>query len=478
MVFGLCAWMLYKSHDEARHYAVETSQNITLIAQRDIQRNIEILSLSLDSLTHRYQHPSFRQLSREQQRSYLFGSTLPAKHVEVMAVLDHAGKVLVSSMPGDARNTYGDRPYFTEQRDKPDLGLYISKPIDAKFARGLQVIVLSKRLSNEDGSFAGVVLMALNLSYFRDLFSGLQLGEAGVMSLYSRDGVVYMRLPSTADAIGRDISTSPGFQQIKPMMARDSGSFVVRAITDGVQRLYAFRNIPGTELMVFVGRSEQDIFMHWRDSLYAVASLMLLFSIACVLLLRVVRREFRQRQEAEEKLRTLVRIDGLTGLLNRRALDDMLAALWGRCRRQEGSFSLLFIDVDYFKFYNDNYGHQQGDEVLVAVAQTIAGQLPRSSDIAARYGGEEFIVVLEETDADGALLVGEKIRAAIEQLNILHARSQCGHVTASIGAATYRRELYADIDAVLNAADAALYQAKADGRNRVCSAGPTRQGLL
>ncbi len=469
MMCGLCAWVLYRSHEEARHYAVETSQNITLIAQRDIVRNIEILSLSLDALANRYQNAMYATLTHNQQHSYLFGSTLAAKHVVVMAVLDRTGKVAVSSLPGAPANTYGDRPYFTIQRDQPDVGLYISKPIVAKFAQDLRVIVLSKRLSKADGSFDGVVVMALDLAYFRELFSGVALGENGVMSLYSGDGVVYMRLPYSQSLIGRDVSSSAGFLQIRSLMQQDSGSFFARAVNDGVRRLYAFRRIPETQLVVFVGRAEKDIYKHWTDNLYTIVTMMFLFVLVCMVLFLVLRKELKKRVEAEEKLRQLARIDGLTGLLNRRALDDMLRDLWNRNRRSNGIFSILFIDVDYFKFYNDTYGHQKGDDVLVSVARAISVQLPRSADIAARYGGEEFIAVLPETDQGGAVVVGEKIRRAIEALQIPHSKSQSGHVTASIGVATYEHGVHDSIDAVLNAADGALYAAKGRGRNNVQS---------
>jgi len=467
MVFGLFGWMLYKSHEEASQYAVETSQNITLMAQRDIVRNIEILSLSLDALANRYQDPLFRQLTHNQQYSYLFGSVAAAKHVMVMAVLDAAGKVAVSSLPGTPANTYGDRLYFTVQRDRPETGLYISPPITAKFDRELQVVVLSKRLSNQDGSFAGVVVMALDLSYFRELFSGIALGEDGVMSLYARSGVVYMRLPYAASMIGRDISSSDNFLRIKSLIQQESGSFFARAVTDGVKRLYAFRNIPGTQLVVFVGRSEKHIFSHWTESLYALGGAMLVFTVVCMALFYILRNELKKRRRAEERLQELVSVDDLTKLLNRRALDNALGDLWSRSRRSRGIFSILFIDVDYFKFYNDTYGHQKGDDVLVSVSRAISTQLPRSSDLAARYGGEEFIVVLAETDADGALHVGEKIRGAIEALNIPHAKSQIGHISASIGAAMYDSTVHDSINAVLNAADSALYAAKGNGRNNV-----------
>lgn len=467
MVFGSFGWMLYASHEEASQYAVEMSQNITLMAQRDIVRNVEILSLALDALAKRYQSPMFRQLMRNQQHPYLFGGVAAAKHITVMAVLDETGKVVVSSLPGTAVNTYGERSYFTVQRDQPATGLYISSPMRAKFDQNLQVIVLSKRLSNQDGSFAGIVVMALDLDYFRELFSGIVLGEDGVMSLYSRSGVVYMRLPYSAEMIGRDISTSANFLKIQSLLQENSGSFFARSISDGVKRLYAFRSVPGTPLLVFVGRSEKHIFRHWTESLYAFGTMMLIFVTVCVALFYILRNELKKRRGAEEKLQELARIDGLTRLLNRRALDHALDDLWSQCRRSKGIFSVLFIDVDYFKFYNDTYGHQKGDDVLAAVARVISAQLPRRTDIAARYGGEEFIVVLAETGAEGALSVGEKIRSAIEALNIPHAKSQSGHISVSIGVAVYDGTVHDSINTLLNAADSALYKAKGNGRNNV-----------
>lgn len=467
MVFGLCGWMLYASHADAGQYAVETSQNITLMAQRDIARNIEILSLSLDALANRYQSPMFRQLTHNQKHSYLFGAAALARHVVVMAVLDEGGKVVVSSRPDITANAYGDRLYFTIQRDRPEIGLYISPPIKARFNQEIQVAVLSKRLSRQDGSFAGIVVMALDLSYFKELFSGIALGEDGVIALYSRSGVAYMRLPYSAAMIGRDISTTENFLKIQSLIQQGSGSFFLRSSNDGVRRLYAFRSVAGTPLVIFVGRSDKLIYRHWTESLYSIIAMMLLFVAVCVALFFILLSELKKRHRAEEKLHQLARIDGLTQLLNRRALDDALSNLWIRSRRNREIFSILFIDVDYFKFYNDTYGHPKGDEVLTTVAQAISGQLPRSSDIVGRYGGEEFIAVLPETDAHGAVLVGERIRSAIEALDIPHTKSQCGHVSVSVGAAVYDSMIHDAIDAVLNAADNALYQAKGKGRNNV-----------
>jgi diguanylate cyclase (GGDEF)-like protein len=131
---------------------------------------------------------------------------------------------------------------------------------------------------------------------------------------------------------------------------------------------------------------------------------------------------------------------------------------------------LVLIDIDYFKLYNDNYGHQQGDDCLKQVAWALNGAMRRPGDLVARYGGEEFVVVLPKTDLQGAMIVAERLRAAIEALNLEHGCSKCaGHVTISLGAAACMAQAETPTAELIGAADKALYAAKGSGRNRVCT---------
>jgi diguanylate cyclase (GGDEF)-like protein len=129
--------------------------------------------------------------------------------------------------------------------------------------------------------------------------------------------------------------------------------------------------------------------------------------------------------------------------------------------------SLIMLDVDYFKRYNDRYGHQAGDACLIRVAQALAGSMRRASDLTARYGGEEFSIVLPDTDAQEARHIGEALRSAIEKLGIVHASADAGQVTISVGIAVQPAPCALDPDALLRLADAALYGAKDAGRNCV-----------
>ncbi|OXH84448.1 diguanylate cyclase response regulator, partial [Burkholderia multivorans] len=148
---------------------------------------------------------------------------------------------------------------------------------------------------------------------------------------------------------------------------------------------------------------------------------------------RALRQSQQQLLEANLELRRLMHSDGLTGLSNRRYLDEYLAAEWRRGTRERAELSLLMIDVDHFKLYNDTYGHVAGDQVLRQVATTIAQCLRPSGDLAARFGGEEFAVVMPGTSAGAARLLGEKIRLAVDGLRLEHGQSTAGHVTVSIG---------------------------------------------
>jgi diguanylate cyclase (GGDEF)-like protein len=165
--------------------------------------------------------------------------------------------------------------------------------------------------------------------------------------------------------------------------------------------------------------------------------------------------------------------DKLTGVPNRRSFDATLEREWRRAQRLRAPLSLIMVDVDYFKKFNDRYGHQAGDECLARVAQALAGGPRRASDLVARYGGEEFAVLLFHTPRDDAFAVAEGLCQAVRALDLPHADAPAGRVSISLGGATCVPGPHDTAEALLRAADAALYQAKAGGRNLVAwAAGP------
>lgn len=193
-----------------------------------------------------------------------------------------------------------------------------------------------------------------------------------------------------------------------------------------------------------------------------------------------ITRDVTQQKTLEGKLETLATVDGLTGLANRRRFDERLLEEWGRAYRERTSLSLLMIDLDHFKAYNDQYGHPAGDECLRAVAGVLAAEAKRTTDLAARYGGEEFVMLLPNTDAAGCARIGERVLREIRDLGIAHRLNFPSRiVTASIGGAVCRPgvERSAGHASLVEAADQALYAAKDHGRDQLVMAKSAAQKL-
>lgn len=185
--------------------------------------------------------------------------------------------------------------------------------------------------------------------------------------------------------------------------------------------------------------------------------------------------EVRELQRQKQELERIACVDSLTGIANRRHALTLLEAEWKRSSRDGTPLSLVMVDLDCFHAFNEHYGHLGGDRCLRQVTDCMVRCLRRPSDFLGRYGGEEFIAVLANTDAEGAAIVAERMRHAVEALAIPHAKSECAQVvTMSVGFATCRPTLAGDAEALVNAADHALLAAKADGRNRIQGQAPTR----
>jgi two-component system chemotaxis family response regulator WspR len=183
---------------------------------------------------------------------------------------------------------------------------------------------------------------------------------------------------------------------------------------------------------------------------------------------RALRQSQRELVESNLELKRLTNLDGLTGLSNRRYLNEYLEAEWNHAMRVRAAFSVLMIDIDHFKLYNDHYGHLAGDDVLQQVAAVVKAACARSSDVAARFGGEEFAVVLPSLNFPALQPHGEAIARKVEALHLPHAGSTTSKwVTISVGGATMMPTRGQPYSAIIDLADQALYNAKARGRNGV-----------
>ncbi len=174
-----------------------------------------------------------------------------------------------------------------------------------------------------------------------------------------------------------------------------------------------------------------------------------------------------QLNDANQELQRLSMTDALTGIANRRMFDVSLAREWRRCLRLNKPLSVVMLDVDYFKKYNDRYGHQDGDDCLVAVAHEVSRAAPRPGDLVARYGGEEFVMILSETTENGANRVAERIRQQVTELKLPHQDSPYGHVTVSCGVSSVLPATGLSSEMLVKSADNALYLSKNQGRNMI-----------
>lgn len=168
-----------------------------------------------------------------------------------------------------------------------------------------------------------------------------------------------------------------------------------------------------------------------------------------------------------QELRQLSVSDGLTGIANRRHFDNYLQSEWAKAARYGKTLALIMVDIDFFKAYNDTYGHQSGDECVIKIAAVLQNGVKRASDLTARYGGEEYAIILPETNASGALLLAEQLRLAVEQQKMEHHSSVYGIVTISLGVAAFMPKPGSSPAVLVSRADQALYEAKRQGRNQV-----------
>jgi diguanylate cyclase (GGDEF)-like protein len=299
------------------------------------------------------------------------------------------------------------------------------------------------------------------------------------------NGVMLVRRPFNEKTLGRDISQLPLFRDYLPKAAVDTVTFT--SALDGVTRVLSYRHLTQYPLVVTASLSQDEILALWRADAYVNGGAVAILALGIGLLGSRLVSQIKLRTQAEtdlvnarnslemlnKALEKLAMQDGLTGLANRRQFDVSLNIEFARAMRNASSLALIMIDVDCFKQYNDTYGHAAGDECLKAIGKAVRDTPRRTGDLAARYGGEELAVLLPGADVAGALLVAEKIRAAVEGLRLTHIANGKGIVTISAGvhAVVPQGSNGAAVDLVV-AADKALYQAKTNGRNRVCSATP------
>jgi diguanylate cyclase (GGDEF)-like protein len=451
---AICASVMLDMRRGEEELARQTLENLASGIDADINRNIELYDLSLRAVASNLVMPEIKDVSKEIRHLILFDHAATAKHFGAIQVFDAQGKLTIDASSLDPiPDNRSDEEYFKAHLDKPDAGLFISRPM---LHRGAYSIVLSRRITGADGSFQGVVTGSIRFSYFHDLFGRLQLGADDVITVFRRDGTVIMRTPFDLDVIGQNLSQVPGLQQV---LTEPAGSYSRPSVVDGLTRLFVWRN-SGSSLVVQVGKRLDNILSLWHRQVMRIGAIMtalILFVLGTTLFLA---REIGRRAQAEERLEELATTDALTGLKNRRKFDTDIDFEWRRAARNGTPVALLMLDADHFKSYNDTWGHQAGDQVLVGIAICISDAVRRAGDCPARFGGEEFAVLLPGLSNVEAFRLAETIRLKVEHW------SEDPVSTVSIGVASMIPSASLDWSDLIEAADRALYAAKANGRNQ------------
>jgi diguanylate cyclase (GGDEF)-like protein len=443
--------MLDMRHGE-EELARQTLDNLASGIDADISRNVELYDLSLRAVVSTMLMPEIKDVSKPIRHLILFDHAATAKHFGAIQVFDADGRLTIDASTLDPiEENRGDEEFFQVHYNHPDAGLFISRPM---LHRGAYAIVLSRRVTGADGSFLGVVAGSIRFSYFHDLFGRLNLGPDDTITVLRHDATVIMRTPFDLDVIGRSLAHVPGVMRA---LSEPSGSYTGLGALDGVPRLLVWRD--GTRpLVVLVGKPWSSILNLWRTEATRIGAIMLGLISFVLGVTMFLAREIGRRALAEGKLEELATTDALTGLKNRRKFDAVIDDEWRRATRQKTPLALLMIDADHFKSYNDAFGHQAGDQMLVGIAICITDSVRRAGDCASRYGGEEFAVLLPGLSAVEALRVAETIRLKVQQWS--------DDTTVSIGIASLTPAAAMESSVLVNAADRALYAAKANGRNR------------
>jgi diguanylate cyclase (GGDEF)-like protein len=310
-----------------------------------------------------------------------------------------------------------------------------------------------------------VIAGSIGFSYFHDLFGRLSLGQHDTITVLRQDRTIMMRRPFDLDVIGKNMGDRAGWNPAK----MNDGSYIGVGPVDPMPRLWVRHNGTGP-LNVVVGKPLDSIFSVWRTEALRISSIVAALIVFVLGVTLFLAREIGRRARAEDKLEELATTDALTGLKNRRKFDASIDVEWRRATRQQTPIALLMIDADHFKVYNDSFGHQAGDEVLIGIAICISDSLRRAGDCAARYGGEEFAVLLPAFSTEEALVVAETIRLKVQQWS--------EHTSVSIGVASLTPNVTLEWSELIGAADKALYVAKAGGRNRCAVAAVPQLSLV
>ncbi len=448
--------------------------------------------------------------STEVCAKFLTGATSDATWMTSLSIVGASGKVACSTTQSFVGLDVSDRPYFQDAVRTKSFVVGEQAVGRARGGTGVRLVAAVPTL-DENGAVTGVVAGGFELQWIDRIAAEVSRRPGAMMLVADEGGTVLAIQPGRDRWLRKQLEDGV----LHDLRARDSGLATSNAI-DGVRRVYGVAKLPNTNAFLAVGLDEAEMLSRVeRDTRiaylkFAVIGAFILFGVwfggehgvvrplrelarmamhighgnlqvratrrrwaaefsplanaLDAMALRLTEREDELRI-ANANLERLATHDSLSGLANRRSFDFKLEEEWREGARTNQPLALVMIDIDHFKKFNDHYGHLAGDACLRAVGEEL-GRVAGAS-VVARYGGEEFALLFAATELHRALDIAESLRAAIEALDIAHAASPVGRITASVGVAALRATNVESPDVLIEAADAALYGAKRRGRNIV-----------
>ena len=471
MVFAT-GWQMNQSKLERVATVKVAVSNIVRAAEQQAQDTVRLADNTLRDLAERVEHDGIGSEQKARLAKLMAQDVVNINGIQGLFIYDAQGNWIANSFSqGIQTKNNSDRAYFIYHRDNADESIHIGSIVESR-TTGDMIIPISRRVQSADGKFAGVVLATVPVSYFQAFFERMDVDDDGVIFLALDNGELLARRPMLAALMTTNISKGDIFSRFLPQS--DSGTAVIKSVVDGVERIYAYRRVSGLPIVAAAGVSYQHVFASWWSYAYRSIALIGVIILTLVVLGGLLYRQIRQLIAAENELsiaRTdleiIARTDSLTQLANRRCFDMVLQKEWARASRNRSNVALILLDIDWFKQFNDHYGHLQGDDCLKQVAELLTLNVNRAGDLAARFGGEEFVILLPETDLAGALRIAEKVRSSIAHALIEHSASPIGYVTVSAGVVAVYAPEKDSYEVALAEADRFLYFAKSKGRNRV-----------
>lgn len=470
-ITSITLWQLRQSRNHELDIADTTVANLSRSMAQQADDTFDQADIPVAGIVERLSFDGFGSASSSRMHEFLRATAASVEQIQGLFIYDKEGNWAATSMshvPANANNA--DREYFQFHKAIDSTLPYIGQAVRSR-TTGDWIIPLSRRVNDSAGNFAGVVLATIELSYFDRFFDRFDIGKHGVLTLAMANGTVLARRPTLENVRGVSIAEGELFRTY--LKEQYEGTATVRSFLDHEMRLYGYKRLDRYPLVVLAGLSEQEVLDEWRQyawrslaTIVCVVVANLLFGVLLFQQIRFGLNAESQLRIASHSLEKLALQDSLTGLANRRHFQEILGLEFVSGQANLHPLSLIMIDIDFFKSYNDNYGHVAGDKCIVAVAECIRSNLNRTGDLAVRYGGEEMAVFLPYSDAQGAYVLAEKIRLAVLARAIEHKGNPDKIVSISLGVYGCGAQECPTMEAFVERADSALYTAKHQGRNR------------